>query len=561
MASLPIDPTFARQAPYTPKPNIRVVFLPGPAQTAMAGELAKLPAETQEATLEELEIAALARDVIALAKTRLSTAIYPAFLRWAEAAFHCASYDGSDDSEGSRRWIAACELRDDLHGHAAVSPSDFTLKAYLAEMAADGQVLGPLGEDGIFHLSPDMNDLVKQFDALSTRAVKLTDYGINISPAIGAAARTPFLDAIAGIPVQTPTGLPLRNLLIERNAISDKLNTDTSLDEDTVRAACLESDRLERAITASPAATTDDAIVKLIALAQITATGREVDDTEASQAITEARKHFGIGYTPLETAQPRWPTPITLPQGYDPFMRGPFIQWQRAYEAYAAAKVERTLYEKGEFALASAQYEASVQDTDTEIAFEAKQSRFDQLADAEYEALQALIRCVAPAPTELATKLKLFHDNRMCLDNAPADLLAVIAADARRFGSHGAFTQNDQPLFDAFRKRRAEAVYWLRTDREPATIETEEQSERVALEAEEIIWSTSATTIEGVLTRFKALYPQLSNHGYADRAIVDPSHPEFLRGLKEDSGNLQILWKIMEDLARIGGVNLSEVGA
>ena len=107
MASLPIDPTFARQAPYTPKPNIRVVFLPGPAQTAMAGELAKLPAEAQEATLEELEIAALARDVIALAKTRLSTAIYPAFLRWAEATLHLMT--DTDEYGASVGWTIDLE--------------------------------------------------------------------------------------------------------------------------------------------------------------------------------------------------------------------------------------------------------------------------------------------------------------------------------------------------------------------------------------------------------------------------------------------------------------------
>lgn len=559
MASLPIDPTFARQAPYTPKPNIRVVFLPGPAQTAMAGELAKLPAETQEATLEELEIAALARDVIALAKTRLSTAIYSAFLRWAEAAFHCASYDGSDDSEGSRRWIAACELRDDLHGHAAVSPGDFTLKAYLAEMTADGQVLGPLGEDGTFHLSPDMNDLVKQFDALSTRAVKLTDYGMNISPAIGEAARQPFLDAIAGMPVQAPTGLPLRNLLIERNAIADQLNVVTSLSDDVARAVCKEVDRLETVITTSPATTADDAVVKLIALAQITATGREVDDTEASQAITEARKHFGIGYTPLETVQPRSPTPITLPQGYDPFMRGPFIQWQRAYEAYAAAKVERTLYEKGEFALASAQYEASVQDADAEMAFEAKQSRFDELADAEYQALQTLIRCVAPAPTELATKLKLFHDNRMWLDNAPADLLAVIAADARRFGGHGAYVQSDKLLLDTFAAMQREMRLWF--DQGPGTQEEDAAADARASVLEDVLFAQRANTIEGVIAKLREAFRHIDGNAWSDHAPLDPDHPEFREGVENGGFFTRALWHSIEDLARIGGVSLTEVRA
>lgn len=562
MASLPIDPTFARQAPYTPKSNIRVVFLPGPAQTAMAGELAKLPAEVPEATLEELEVAALARDVITLAKTRLSAAIYPAFLRWADAAFYTHVADDVGDDEGQRRNVAAYEARDALNAIPAVSPSDYTLKTHLVEITGQQEILTPLGDEGHFNWSGDNVGLIKKLDGLVAKAFEYSDHSRWLSVPICDAVCQVFRNALTAqdaAPLSSNDGLPLRPLLIERNALIERLREGEDLDEAAMNAACVELNRLDTIITSSPANTADDAVVKLLTLAQISAEGHEVDDGESIQAIIEARKHFGVGYVDVSSSQPKSPVPITLPQGYDPFMRGPFIQWQRAYERYAAARVERTLYEKGEFAVASAQYEASVQDADAEIAFEAKQSRFDQLANAEYEALQALIRCVAPAPSELATKLKLFHDNRMWLDNAPGDLLAVIAADARRFGGHGAHVESDKLLLDTFAKLRAETQCYLDCG---STGDEEDDATSDRIDAlEDVFFDQRANTIEGVIAKLRETFRHLNGDAWADHATVDPEHPEFQAGIRLADRFSQAIWYSVEDLARIGGVSLTEVRA
>ncbi|KTT70152.1 hypothetical protein [Sphingomonas sanguinis] len=565
MASLPIDPTFARQAPYTPKPNIRVVFLPGPAQTAMAGELAKLPAETQEATLEELEIAALARDVIALAKTRLSTAIYPAFLRWADAAILCMTGTGEIGDASSyfpecdRRYLAACNARDAVHRIPAVTAEDYTFKTYLIELMNRQDAFSPLEGEGSFTWSSDPAALAEKVDAFVVRLYELSNGDPVLNVRISNAARQPFLDAIAGIPVQAPAGLPLRNLLVERNAITEKLRTDDSLSDEVADAACDDLNRLDNLVLSSAATTADDVVIRLIMLAQLSAEGHAVDDAAFAQAVIEARDHFGIGMVPNPPSQPKSSIPVALPQGYDPFMRGPFLQWQRAYEAYAAAKVERTLYEKGEFALASAQYEASVQDADAEIAFEAKQSRFDELADAEYQALQTLIRCVAPAPTELATKLKLFHDNRMWLDNAPADLLAVIAADARRFGGHGAYVQSDKLLLDTFAAMQREMRLWF--DQGPGTQEEDAAADARASALEDVLFAQRANTVEGVIAKLRETFRHLDGSAWSDHATLDPDHTEFQRGVKNTDFFTRALWHSIEDLARIGGVSLTEVRA
>jgi hypothetical protein len=48
---------------------------------------------------------------------------------------------------------------------------------------------------------------------------------------------------------------------------------------------------------------------------------------------------------------------------------------------------------------------------------------------------------------------------------------------------------------------------------------------------------------------------------WGDQAAVDPSHQRFREGLEHGDMFQQIMWSAIEDLARIGGVNLSEQGA
>lgn len=444
MASLPIDPTFARQAPYTPKPNIRVVFLPGPAQTAMAGELAKLPAETQEATLEELEIAALARDVIALAKTRLSTALYPAFLRWADAAILCMTDTGeigdapSDFPECDRRYVAACNARDDVHRIPAVTGEDYTFKTYLIELMNRQDAFSPLEDGGSFKWSSDPATLAEKVDAFVARLYQSSNGDPVLRVGTSNAARQPFLDAIAGMPVQALAGLPLRSLLIERNAIIERIRDDEKMDDASIGAACEELNRLDMIITASPASTADDAVVKLLTLAQINAEGHEVDESQFVQAIIETRKHFGIGYV-------------------------------------------------------------------------------------------------------------------------SADPAAGGAADEQRFSGHGANVQSDKLLLETFATMQGEMRLWF--DHGPGTQEEDVAADARASALEDVLFTQRANTIEGVIAQLRETFRHLDGNAWSDHATLDPDHPEFQRGVKNTGFFTRALWHSVEDLARIGGVSLTEVRA
>ncbi len=572
MATQPIHSTYAPHAPYTPKPNIRVAFLSGPSQATVASELAKLPETQQTATLEELEIAGLARDAAELAKIHLSPAMYPAFLSWADAAIHSVSDTHNDNAEALRRIEAADRARDAVHAIPSISPSDYTLKTYLVEIAAAHETFGPLGDKGSFNWSSDPASVVKALDVLAARTYALGGGGSVLLPTFANAARQVFSEATAcQVAVSTPAagGTPLRSLLIERNVIIARLNDGPDLDDAAQATACDELNRIDTEITKAGAETADDAVVKLIALAQIAAEGHELDDQEAVQAIVEARKHFGIGYIHAGSAPAAKPASIYLPDGYDPYMRGLYAEWQRTFTRFAAARLERRMYEKAQLDPATARHQAAEANAlvDPEEAgaaavdYDAKQASFDELANAEYEALQALIRCAAPGPSELATKLKLFQENQMWNDEDTAGLVARLTTDSRRFGHHGPFPQADEKLIEAFRRRRVEAAYWYSKDREPSTIEIEERSNAIVEEVEDLIWATPAATIEGVIVRLRTLFPHLSQDRYADHALIDPQHHDFRRGLAADYRNERILWAAVEDLARIGGVNLSEMGA
>ncbi|MDY0957863.1 hypothetical protein SOM26_04105 [Sphingomonas sp. CFBP8993] len=451
MASLPIDRTFARQAPYTPKPNIRVVFLPGPAQTAMAGELAKLPAETQEATLEELEIAGLAEEMIAAAEQLLSRPMYAAFLNWTEAAVRFNTRFDSDE-EGNKLCAANDAAAMTLADVPSANIHDVLLKTRLlaidaAELPDFGSMIPDqdpeLYSSRLFStVSQDfgtVSPVMAAFNRLGMLAWRLSDRGLGaIAPSIGRVIVNALQAAQERNAASAAAGLPLRNLLLVRNAVADKLNTDISLDENAVGAACAEADRLETAIATSAATTADDAVIKLIALAQITATGREVDDTEAAQAIIEARKHFGIGY-------------------------------------------------------------------------------------------------------------------------APDNLTVEIAADARRFGDHGAYLQSDKLLLDTFAKMQREMQLWF--DQGPGTPEEDAAADARASALEDVLFAQRANTIEGVIAKLRETFRHLDGNAWSDHATLDPDHPEFQRGVKNTGFFTRALWHSIEDLARIGGVSLTEVRA
>jgi hypothetical protein len=220
---------------------------------------------------------------------------------------------------------------------------------------------------------------------------------------------------------------PFRVLLSQRNALSDRLNEGAWTDE-AAAVVCDDIDRLEAAIINHPAATADDAIVKLVTLAQIAASEREIDDHEAVSVIADAQRHFGLGWL-------------------DP--------------AHAVL--------------------------------------------------------VNPAPP-VAT---------------------------------------DEPILNAYAARRREFEENYHLDMTP---EDEGGYFRRIDACEAVIHGTPATTIAGVLAKLRVTFVHQTGELWSDRAIDDPTHPVFVEGLATAGTFAHQAWSAIEDLARIGGIDLATQG-
>ncbi|WP_271300665.1 hypothetical protein [Sphingomonas sp. CV7422] len=269
------------------------------------------------------------------------------------------------------------------------------------------------------------------------------------------------------------------------------------------------------------------------------------------------------------------PAPSPLPavlDGYSPYMRGPLVAWQKAYAVYEAAAAELHAYQRDVYSPTAARYTelrgdprspltAEIEAWLSTVPIDEVQDHFDDLVMAKHDASERLWAMPAPSTVELATKLKIFHEAEGWDLTCAGDVIERITADARRFGRYGAFLQPDLNLLAAFRRRAAEAAYWLSDDHPPATDEIEERSNAIVVEAEAVLFGTAATTVEGVIAKLRTLYPHISQDAFAEHAVTNPRHPDFRAGLKVADGNDQVLWACIEDLARIGGNDLTEQGA
>jgi hypothetical protein len=227
----------------------------------------------------------------------------------------------------------------------------------------------------------------------------------------------------------TPAGTaPLRVLLNERNALSDRLNEGAWTDE-AGAVVCADIDRLEATIINQPAATADDAIVKLVTLAQIAASDREIEDREAISVVADAQRHLGLG---------------------------------RLDPAHAAF--------------------------------------------------------VDPA-------------------------LPVPAADDAILSAYAA------------RRREYEQNYHL----EMTTEESDAYFNRIDA-YESVIHGPPATTIAGVLAKLRVTFVHQTGELWSDRAVADVNHPAFVEGLATAGTFTRQAWSAIEDLARIGGVDLAAQG-
>lgn len=355
---------------------------------------------------------------------------------------------------------------------------------------------------------------------------------------------------------------PLRELLAERNALMASLNSDTSLGDAAGAHTCRQINVIERQIIAADACSADDAVIKLLTLAQI-ANDHTLDEGEADGAIAAARQFFGIGYSPTLPDG----TPLGMPQGYNPFLRGPWIAWQKAYARFVEAdRTANTFY-----------------DVDLEPAINADRAvrakypagfdfASDPTAQAELDAIHypadwdernrdnwcnrsdtivALLKTPAPSSAELAVKLKLFAAEEVHALDCASEVTAQMAADARRFGGQGPYLQPDRALLAAVADRVKLEGTWPDGENDD---EWTRHSHRVRDNA--ALVQQPALTVEGVLAKLKVAFTTDAIMAWAQHALTDPSCDEFRKGLSESGGSEPLFWSAIEDLARIAGIDL-----
>jgi hypothetical protein len=267
------------------------------------------------------------------------------------------------------------------------------------------------------------------------------------------------------------------------------------------------------------------------------------------------------------------PAPPRLPavlDGYSPFMRGPLAAWRKAYAVYEAAAAELAAYKRNTYHPTADRFTAVRGDFRTPatpeiqalldaIPLDEVQDRFDELVMAEHAAAERLWTLPAPSASELATKLQIFHDAQGWDLNCAGAALDRITADARRFGRHGAFLQTDGSLLAAYAGCRTEMKFGKATS-EITAAEEDAYWERLGAH-EEVLTETRATTIEGVIAKLRVAFSRNNADAWSDHAVMNPSIAEFRDKLRLAGMFERMAWSAVEDLARIGGINLAEQGA
>lgn len=76
---------------------------------------------------------------------------------------------------------------------------------------------------------------------------------------------------------------------------------------------------------------------------------------------------------------------------------------------------------------------------------------------------------------------------------------------------------------------------------------------------DDIIRQSRPQTVEGVVAKLRVAFQHIAGQAWSDHAVIDPTHPKFVSEFSD--GNNRMLWDCIEDLARIGGVDLSKQGA
>lgn len=259
--------------------------------------------------------------------------------------------------------------------------------------------------------------------------------------------------------------------------------------------------------------------------------------------------------------------------GYDRFMRGPLIQWQRAYDRYREIKSQADGYYKDVVLPADKRFQAvrskwpTGYDFTNDAVAQAEcdavdyteiEAHSDELWDDLHEAKVRLYLIPAPSAAELAIKLKMFSDNRDSDLSRSGEIIEQLMYDARRFGRHGPHLQTDEALLSAFTARRrgfeATEGVELAGDQEDAYFGRVDAVEAVLI-------NNRATTVEGVLAKLRVAFLHQTGEDWSDLAVSNTKLPKFTEGLAMSDMYTRLAWGAIEDLARIAGVSLAEQGA
>lgn len=278
---------------------------------------------------------------------------------------------------------------------------------------------------------------------------------------------------------------------------------------------------------------------------------------------------FARGEDDPQNAPPR---PVKM-DGYDRFMRGPLIQWQRAYDRYSEIKTEADRFHQEIVLPAHARFEAvrgkwpADYDFATDPAAQAEidavdycdlEERGDAFWGQLYDAKVRLYLTPAPSSCELAIKLKVFVESRDSDLTRSDEVIEQMMFDARRFGRHGAHLQTDQRLLDAFTARRHE---FEAAGKGPWTAEQEDAYFARVDAAEMVLLDTRATTLEGAIAKLRVAFMNQYGSDWSDLAISNTADPKFVEGLRMAGMYERMAWGAIEDLCRIAGVSLAEQGA
>ncbi|MFV1919164.1 hypothetical protein VPH46_07000 [Sphingomonas sp. MJ1 (PH-R8)] len=245
-----------------------------------------------------------------------------------------------------------------------------------------------------------------------------------------------------------------------------------------------------------------------------------------------------------------------------PYMGGALAHWQRLYGHVLEDRQQLRAYEEGPYDAASRRFDTATDEdrAAADAALEAVEEEHGSFVDAYLDSRKRLYLAPAPGPTELAVKMKLMEDEEDWALTEVGVMMKCITSDARRFGRLGAFIQRDADLLSAFAVCRRGTMQWLAADLDLDEASSDEADAAIRA-AEDRIFTARATTIEGVLAKLRLAFKGTVGCAWSDRAIVDPTHADFRAGLSSSDWYTRLVWGAIDDLAKLGGVDLATMGA